>query len=688
MVEKDPPAKNVSAYRSFARLVSMLALAAANGAVGQPLPAESWDDPRRNMPPADVITVTAPRDSPLTVVTSPKTPRQPVPASDGADYLKTMPGFSQLRNGGTNGDPVFRGMFGSRLKILTTGSEILGACPGRMDAPTSYISPESFDLLTLVKGPQTVLWGPGASAGVLHFERARPRFDNPGVGADASLLVGSNQRRDKNIDGRLGNERGYLQLIGTQSRAGDYRDGADRRIPSRWNKWSGDVALGWTPDDDTLLEISGGKGDGKASYAARGMDGSQFAHESLSARMQKQDIGGMLDTIEAQIYYNYVNHIMDNTSLRASPRDPACCCQSKQHRNAGANSKNLDRRTLGGRVRADWLGKDMKLRSGMDMQLNTHRANAPQGWQKDARFADYGVFSELTWFADEQSRWIGGTRLDNLRARKFGPASEQSRSAVAPGGFIRYEHRSAVSPLMFYAGLGYTERFPDYWELFAPSRGPDGLSDPFSSLKSEKTRQLDIGAHYRGERFNGWLSAYLGRVGDFILIKYDPRNDRRRQADNIEADTLGGEMGLEYLLTDRWKTDAGLAYARGQNRSERRPLPQIPPLEARFGLTYEQERWSTTALWRVVARQHRIALSEGNVAGKDYGDSSGFGVLSANIAFKFSKDIKLSSGIDNIFNKAYSEHLNLAGHKGFGYAANEPVNEPGRTVWAKLNVAF
>ena len=83
-----------------------------------------------------VITAIAP-SSPLTVVTNPKDPRQPVPASDGGDYLKTIPGFALVRNGGTNGDPVLRGMFGSRLNILTNGSMLLGACPGRMDAPTS-----------------------------------------------------------------------------------------------------------------------------------------------------------------------------------------------------------------------------------------------------------------------------------------------------------------------------------------------------------------------------------------------------------------------------------------------------------------------------------------------------------------------------------------------------------------------
>ena len=46
-----------------------------------------------------VMTVTAPTSSPLTIISSPKTPRQPVPASDGSDYLKTIPGFSQIRNG-------------------------------------------------------------------------------------------------------------------------------------------------------------------------------------------------------------------------------------------------------------------------------------------------------------------------------------------------------------------------------------------------------------------------------------------------------------------------------------------------------------------------------------------------------------------------------------------------------------
>ena len=58
----------------------------------------------------------------LIVHADPKQPIQPIPASDGADYLQSIMGFSSIKNGGTNGDVTFRGMFGSRIKILADGN--------------------------------------------------------------------------------------------------------------------------------------------------------------------------------------------------------------------------------------------------------------------------------------------------------------------------------------------------------------------------------------------------------------------------------------------------------------------------------------------------------------------------------------------------------------------------------------
>ena len=116
---------------------------------------------------------------PLVVETDPRAPRQPIPAHDGADYLKAMPGFSVVRKGGTDGDPVLRGMSGSRVGVLLDGQQILGGCGGRMDPPTAYVFPAAYDRITVLKGPQTVLYGSGASAGTVLFERDLRRVDRP-----------------------------------------------------------------------------------------------------------------------------------------------------------------------------------------------------------------------------------------------------------------------------------------------------------------------------------------------------------------------------------------------------------------------------------------------------------------------------------------------------------------------------
>ena len=648
-----------------------------------------------------VITAIAP-SSPLTIVTNPKDPRQPVPASDGGDYLKTIPGFALVRNGGTNGDPVLRGMFGSRMNILTNGGQLLGACPGRMDAPTSYLSPETYDKLTVIKGPQTVLWGPGASAGTILFDREPESFGELGTRVNASMLAGSNGRFDKLVDTAAGGPLGYVRVIGNTAHADDYRDGNNETVPSRYDKWNGDVALGWTPDTDTLLELTAGKSDGEARYAGRGMDGSQFLRESLGLRFEKSNVGDVLDKIEGQLYYNYADHVMDNYTLR-TPSGSAMM--------SGPRASNVDRRTVGGRVKGTWRWAVVQLISGIDVQTSEHRQRGSAGintykdlpYTEDADFHNYGVFSELTWYAADRDRLITGARLDRASAKDYrqtigsgmtkrpNPTADDTRTDTLPSGFVRYEHDLTDSPATLYAGLGHTERFPDYWELFSPKSGPAGSLNAFDSIKPEKTTQLDFGLQYRTEDLDAWASGYVGKVHDYILFNYIPTPaGTLSQAQNIDADIMGGELGAAYRLTNHWKADATLAYAWGKNSSDGNPLPQMPPLDARFGLTYSEDNWSAGALWRVVAAQNRIDLNKGNVVGKDFDKTPGFGVFSLNGAYRIDQHWRVSTGVDNLFGKAYAEHLNLAGNAGFGYPAQNPqaIKEPGRTLWTKVDMSF
>lgn len=441
------------------------------------------EEPVHELPPT-VITAIQQR-SPLTVVADPKDPRQPVPASDAADYLKTIPGFSAIRSGGSNSDPVLRGLFGSRLLLLTDGGQMLGACPGRMDAPSSYIAPETYDLLSVTKGPQTVIWGPGASAGVVRFEREPERFGELGARLHASVLAGSNGRFDRLLDGAVGVEQGYLRVMANRSHSDDYANGDGDTIASRWNKWNTDVALGWTPDADSLIELSAGRGDGEARYGGRGMDGTQFKRESLGLRVERSNLGGVLAKVEAKVYYNYADHIMDNFRLRVP--NPTCMM-------AMPMASQVDRRTLDARLAATWQWHDVELITGIDAQRSEHRARRSTysmmtgytdadrfPWSKDALMHNYGAFAEATWSLAERDRLVSGARVDRASAKDYrqnfrsmmgmtrpNPTAGETRAETLPSGFVRYEHDLSGSPTTLYAGLGHVQRFPDYWSCFPP----------------------------------------------------------------------------------------------------------------------------------------------------------------------------------------------------------------------------
>ncbi|WP_313079071.1 TonB-dependent copper receptor [Pulveribacter sp.] len=650
------------------------------------------------------VVVTAVHEhSPAQIVADPKQPRQPMPASDAADYLKTIPGFSAIRSGGSNSDPVLRGQFGSRLPLLTNGAQLLGACPARMDSPSSYISPETFDALIVTKGPQTVLWGPGASAGVVRFERERPDFTEPGVRFAASALAASAGRNDQTADFTAGNAQVYVRATANRSHGHDYRDGDGRRVPSAWDKWNTDVALGWTPGADTLLELSAGAGDGEARYGGRGMDGTQFRRDTWGLRLEQRNLAPWLSKLEAQVQRNRADHVMDNFTLRRfSPGGGMSMPMAS----------NVLRETTSARVAAtlQWQ-PDWQVVAGLDALHSPHaqRSGTPtrpygdQPWRRDARFENLGVFAEGTWQARPDTRWVGGLRLDRAQAWRYpaseggmggmggmggaamsAPADDHRLHRALPSGFVRWE-RTLDAGASVHAGLGHVQRFPDYWELISPGNSAAGSGNAFATLRPEKTTQLDVGARWQDTQWQLWSSAYVGVVRDYILFDYAAMRSAVR---NIDARMAGVELGASRRLGPQWTAQGTLAYAWGRNASDGRPLPQMPPLEARLGLEWAQGAWSAGGLWRLVAAQRRIAPGQGNVVGRDLGASGGFGVLSLHAGWRANGQLQLAAGVDNLLDKTYAEHLNLAGNAGFGYPGGTRLNEPGRTLWLRADVRF
>ena len=653
-----------------------------------------------------VVVTARPSERPLAVSIDPKAPAQPIPAQDGAEALRGIPGFNVIRKGGTDGDPVLRGMAGSRLGILIDGQAILGGCGNRMDPPTAYVFPAAYDRVTVLKGPQSVLHGAGNSAGVVLFERTSRRAEESEAALNGSLTLGSFGRNDQLVSARAASPHGRIEAVATRSAADNYSDGSGRAIASRFERWSTHAVLAWTPDAGTLVELSGTVSDGEAAYADRMMDGSRFSRDNVGLRLRRDAPSATISFIELSGYVNAVDHVMDNYSLRSFT--PSMMMP-------GRAASNPDRVTYGGRAALGWTpSESWRIELGFDHQANRHRSRSTSNQPadpfeakarvRDATFSTTGIFAEATRHLSVAQRLIAGLRADRWRAvdhRSFvstgmmgtaaNPTARARRATTLPSGFVRYEHDLQASTTLF-AGIGHARRFPDYWELFSQE---SATSVSAFETRPEKTTQLDVGATFRAGTFSASVSAFAGRIQDFILIQngYAKRAGMMTRtatiARNIDASTFGGEISVAYLPVCGWRAEASLAATRGTNDTDSLPLAQQPPLEGRLGLSYSTCTWSVGSLARIVASQHRYALRQGNIVGQDLGPSDGFSVFSLNAGWKPVAWMQLSAGIDNILDRAYAEHLSRGGSLVAGFPAPSiRVNEPGRALWFKADLSW
>lgn len=615
------------------------------------------------------IIVTAPAlTDTLTVETDPKLPRQPVPANDGGGYLKNIPGFSATRKGGSGTDPLFRGLGGTRLNILLDGTYLQGGCGGRMDPPTAYIFPESYSKITVLKGPETVLYGGGNVAGTVLFERTTPRFDTSGVRLNSSLLFGSYGRNDQLLDVTAGDSKAFVRIIRTRSHSDDYRDGDGNEVHSFYTRNSLTGILGFTPDANTRFEFAADTSKAQAAYADRMMDGAKFNRSDYSFRYEKKQLSPLIASINFNFYHNYIDHVMDNYSLRKLT--------------GMAMASNPDRTTTGGRLAAELaLNPNTTANIGLDYQENKHTTRSgginygSLSRTPDMTFRNLGVFGDIHHALNARSRLIGGLRADFLAVKNEKPGYLADDSNTTYGTFLRYEHDLAARPLTTYFGIGHAERPADWWER-----------NRVFLLKPEKNTQVDTGLIYHSGKLKSSLSLFYSKINDFILLTANGNS-----AANVDATLYGGEANLSYVLSEHWTTTATLSHVHGSNDTYGGPLPQIPPLEGTLGLNYTNNKWEAGLLWRGVAAQKRVDKGNGTEIGTDIGPTAGFGILSANVSYRPAKNLLIAAGVDNLFNKAYAEYVSKAVSSSvanLGLPVTVRVNEPGRNVWLKASYSF
>jgi iron complex outermembrane receptor protein len=619
------------------------------------------------------------------------------PHSDVADLLRDVGGFNVSRVGGTAGSVFLRGLGGARLPVVVNDAVSDAACNHGMDPATSYLQPDGYDLLTVVKGPATVQFGPALS-GQIRVQRLAPEV---GGGSHFRAAAGrsSFDRLDLSAEYSWSGENLWLRVGGVRNDSDDYRDGAGRRFQSFYTRYATALATGAHIGRDTDIEFDTENGDAVAGFPAFHMDGTRFKRSVWGAKLAHRMPGSILSALEFSLRWQRVKHLMDDYTYRPTLveelvpgfLDQFPTLQMRQDytgRTARLNAQ-LD------------VGPETGLLLGIDFRDDEHLGdnvrttktcftgtdNCPLFSASRTAFYDLrarteGLFAELTHRTGDLTL-RAGARADRLRTQagelrnflgtQVLPGSFDERTERLYSGFLRAQLRHGES-LEGFVALGVAQRAAS--NLERASFGAFYI-DP------ETNTELDAGLSWRTQDTRISVNAFVSRIDDFILAEQGIR------ALNVDARRYGAELDARTRIVGNWHALAGLAWVRADNLTQHVPLAQTSPAELRLGVEYADERFSAGANVRFVQRQDRVHAGFGNALGTDLGETPGFSTVRVMLGWKPDARLQLSTGIDNLFDRSYAEHISRSGvFQPAGFVQTTRVNEPGRLLWMRARVEF
>ncbi|SCY52708.1 iron complex outermembrane recepter protein [Nitrosospira sp. Nsp13] len=624
------------------------------------------------------------------------------PSSDAGEYLQQKPEFSSTRIGGTAGTVFLRGLGGPRLGIVMNDSlEEAGANHGT-DPGTSYIQPDAHDHITVVKGPNSVLYG-SSMGGLVIFNETPKKFDKPGVRVRAVGGMGSFGRRDLTMDATVGAPLVQLRGVVNFTRGDNYKDGSGREVFSFFKRDSNKLIATFTPTSNVTAELSAEQGDAQIAFPAFSLmgDGIHFKRQILGSRFTVANITNKFRKLEVQFFDRDLDHLMDNFTLRPvtvqvlNPDPP------------GPLITNTNRRTL----RQKFRGRSARVAATFDLSAATevvigyeHRDNKYAGNNQtvgtlciittcttndifspfyDLHTISNSMFSEATHLVNATTTLKFGVRREYFHTRAGDlftflgaplDTSNGQRDDTPTSTFIRLEKEVLPATVAFIA-LANGER---------PASNLERASFNGFNLKKEKNRELNIGLTVNRPTWQGSVTMFGSRINDYILI------NQGIISENVDVDRVGTEVDLVKQITPNWRLFGNLAWIRAENLTGHGhgsvPLAQTPPLDSRFGAIFQQGTFSLTLGGRVVMKQDRIDPGFGNSLGIDNPTTTpGFETANVSMSWKPQKYVQLSMGVENIFNRTYFEHLSRRmGDIPPGFVNLGRVYEPGRAAWFRI----
>ena len=576
--------------------------AAASPLVAQPTASTASRNASNDAATLDTVVVTATR-SPQPIATGlasttvlDRAAIEQSQAPDLIDLLARQAGVDVSRTGGPGAVSTLflRGGNSNHVLVLIDGVRVNSVQQGLYDFGTLPL--DRVERIEIVRGPRAALWGSDAIGGVIQiFTR------DPGA-SSAQVRVGSFDRVESAAQLGTSGERGSFGVGGGVQDVGGY----NASTPS---------SFGFDPDDD----------------------GIRNRHWSLAGRstLGTQAISANLLSTVADVEFDRGLTESHSRSGGVTLGGPLADRWTHSLALGQANEDLLTKSSFGSRFESrrrslDWL-HDLSLAPGQALLFGVNRVEedalsrgATNAVVYDRRRDTTGLFA--AWRGEvEGHSWDLAARADE--DSQFG----RTTTAQAAWGWAFAKGWRAR------ASWGQGFRAPNTNELYSPGFGGFFAGNP--DLDPERSRSLEAGLGWQGERGGVELSAYRSRVTDLIAFAgpaFGATNISEARLDGVELD-------------GRWRLgivgiSGNLGWQRAENARTGAALLRRAPRKASIGIDVPANDWLRIGLDATAASRRQ-----------DFdGPLGGYARIDLRAEAALGSDWALRARVENLLDRRYT----------------------------------
>lgn len=627
-----------------------------------------------------------------------------VKSADLAESLhKKIPSVNIIRRSGIANDITLRGQKRDNIAVTIDDGMIFGACPNRMDPPTSHVLTSNIESIKVSEGPFDVE-NFGSLSGSVKIETKKPTEELDG---EIYLNAGSFGYKKAGASISGGTNKVKIMLTASKEEGEQYKDGDNKEL---WEQLRDAVngtaqsGMQYATDYKNLDAFE------KKSYMLKSVFNIQ-ENQELELSFTKNESDNILypnskmdalyddsDIFNFRYELKNLGKYSKNLKIKAYKSDVEHPMSTKYRMSSGTNSVNeviskLTTNKNGLKV----INEIDAFNSLFTVGLDTNNRN----W--DGEYTGKGTKAGITGRkpindVDTKNNAIFlkydknygnlalelGTRYNNTTISTANSTyTDKDFNSLDLSLFTTY---TTSNDTKYFIGIGKASRVPDARELYFTSSANAMLGTP--TLDQTTNTEIDLGVEKNYENAYIKFKAFYSMLDDYIYLE---KGQTTNAFTNIDAKIYGFELTTSYDFSEDLYLDFALAYQRGEKDSALpnqtdKDLADITPLKTSIALNYDYDNTLNGMIELVAAKKW-------NNYDSDNGEQaiSGYGVVNMKVQKTFAKTFELTTGVDNLFDKTYAVSNTYAdlillndGNSGEVML----LNEPGRYIYANIKYKF